>query len=152
MKAVVQRVTWAKVEVAGQVVGRCGSGMLVLVGAAKSDTRADAEKLAHKIAGLRIFSDHEGKINLALSDLKKQDEAHVLVISNFTLYGDVSKSKRPSFTEAAPYEEGKMLYEHFVSHLRERGLSVETGEYGADMRLFLLNNGPVTLIVESGRK
>ena len=152
MKAVVQRVLKARVHVDGELIGQCSSGMLIFFGASKRDSKAEAEKLAAKIAGLRIFSDLEGKMNLALSDFPIQKDSQILVISNFTLYGDISKSKRPSFIEAAPYEEGEMLYESFVSYLRERGLKVETGRYGADMQVEILNDGPVTFVIEiSGR-
>ncbi len=149
MKAVIQRVSQAEVRIDEELVGQCGYGMLIFLGASKKDAKADAEKLALKIASLRIFSDAEGKMNLALSDLPLQDEPQILVVSNFTLYGDVTKSRRPSFIEAAPYEKGKVLYENFLNDLRSRGLKVETGLYGADMQVELINDGPVTFVIES---
>lgn len=148
MKAVIQRVSWAKVHVNGDVVGRCGPGLLVLIGASRQDNKAIAEKLALKILGLRIFDDSQGKINLALSDVLFSDDPQILVVSNFTLYGDVTKSKRPSFTQAAAYDNGNVLYEHFITCLREHHVKVESGVYGAEMQVELMNDGPVTLVVE----
>jgi D-tyrosyl-tRNA(Tyr) deacylase len=122
--------------------------MAILVGAHKGDTLESAEKLAQKIANLRIFNDEAGKINLSLKEVATKSVPHILAISNFTVYGDVSKNRRPSFTEAASYEEGEKLYSHFVQKLKELGFKVETGIYGAEMEVELVNDGPVTLIVE----
>ena len=133
----------------GQVVGRCGPGFLVLAAAHRDDDTKKAEKLADRIAGLRIFNDAEGKMNLALKDLPPTDQPQILAVSNFTVYGDCAKSRRPSFVEAAAYDIGEKLFGEFVSALRGLGVSVETGVFGADMRVRLENDGPVTVIVES---
>jgi D-aminoacyl-tRNA deacylase len=145
MRAVVQRVVRAKVEVDGTVAGEIGAGLLVLLGVAKSDAGADAEFLAEKIAGLRIFSDAAGKMNLSLLETG----GAILAVSQFTLYGDCRKGRRPSFDLAAPAEQGRALYEHFVAALRRAGARVETGIFQAHMAVSLVNDGPVTLIVES---
>lgn len=150
MRAVVQRVLRAAVEVEGQRVGHCGPGLLLLVAAHRSDTEREALRLAEKVATLRIFNDETGKMNLALGDLPKQDESRILAVSNFTVLGDASGQRRPSFTEAAPFEEGKVLFEALVKALRSQGLSVETGVFGADMQVELVNDGPVTLILDVG--
>lgn len=145
MKAVVQRVTHAKVEVDGAVVGEIGAGLLVLLGVAKGDTASDADFLAKKIAGLRIFSDNAGKMNLSLTEMG----GALLAVSQFTLYGDCSKGRRPGFDLAAPADQARALYEHFVAALRLEGVRVETGVFQAHMAVSLVNDGPVTLIVES---
>jgi len=145
MRAVVQRVTEARVEVDGAVTGEIGVGLLVLLGVAKTDTAADAEFLAEKIAGLRIFSDSAGKMNLGLADAG----GAMLAVSQFTLYGDCRKGRRPSFDSAAPAEQARALYEHFVAAARRAGVRVETGVFQAHMAVSLVNDGPVTLIVES---
>jgi len=150
MRAVVQRVTAARVEVADAevksvVVGEIGAGLLVLLGVGKPDTAADAEYLAEKIAGLRIFSDSAGKMNLSLTDTG----GAMLAVSQFTLYGDCRKGRRPSFDHAAPAEQARALYEHFVEAARRAGIRVETGTFQAHMAVSLVNDGPVTLIVES---
>lgn len=144
MRAVVQRVSEASVTVDGAVVGRCGIGLLVLVAAHRDDTEANADKLAGRIAGLRIFGDAEGKMNLSLADV----EGSVLAISNFTLYGDATKNRRPSFIESAPYADGERLYETFVAALERRGVPVETGVFGAHMDVSLVNDGPVTIVLD----
>ncbi len=144
MRAVVQRVLSAAVEVDGTKVGEIGTGLLVLVGAHKDDTDANAKKLADRIACMRVFNDAEGKMNLPLAD-----SDGVLVVSNFTVYGDANASRRPSFAPAAPYGLGEKLYGSFVRALRERGLNVETGMFGADMKVSLVNDGPVTIIVDA---
>jgi D-aminoacyl-tRNA deacylase len=126
-------------------VGEIGAGLLVLLGVAKGDTAADAEFLAAKIAGLRIFSDDAGKMNLSLLDTG----GALLAVSQFTLYGDCRKGRRPSFDHAAPPEEARALYEYFVEAVRRTGVRVETGVFQADMAVSLVNDGPVTLIVES---
>jgi len=148
VRAVVQRVSRASVKVEGKTVGSCGPGLLVLVGAHKEDTEQSATKLADRIAGLRIFNDEEGKINLSLDQIDNDGSAQVLAVSNFTVYGDAHKSRRPSFMAAAPYDEGERLYNTFVSALRDQGLNVEEGTFGAMMEVDLLNDGPVTLVID----
>ena len=145
MKAVVQRVSRASVTVDGHVTGAIGRGLLILLGVGKSDTRQSADYLAAKITGLRIFPDENGKMNLSLLDIN----GSILAVSQFTLYGDCRKGRRPSFDAAAPPEQAKALYEYFVAHLRQIQVPVETGVFQAHMDVELLNDGPVTLIVES---
>ncbi|MBI5657024.1 MAG: D-tyrosyl-tRNA(Tyr) deacylase [Geobacter sp.] len=145
MKAVVQRVSEARVEVDGAVVGAVGRGMLVLLGVAQGDTERDAAWLARKIVELRIFEDDAGKMNLALADVG----GSLLAVSQFTLLGECSKGRRPSFTGAAAPDEGKRLYEYFVEQVRQTGTPVATGIYQADMQVHLVNDGPVTFILES---
>jgi D-tyrosyl-tRNA(Tyr) deacylase len=145
MRAVVQRVTYAKVEVDGVIAGEIGAGMLVLLGVGKGDTAADADYLAAKLVQLRIFSDAAGKMNLSVAETG----GAMLVVSQFTLYGDCRKGRRPGFDAAALPEEARRLYEHFVDGVRGMGLRVETGVFQANMAVSLLNDGPVTLIVES---
>jgi D-aminoacyl-tRNA deacylase len=147
MRAVVQRVRRARVDVDGTVVGEIGPGLLVLLGVGKNDTGADAEFLAEKILGLRIFSDDAGKMNRSVAETG----GSLLIVSQFTLYGDVRKGRRPSFDLAAPPEQARALYEDFVSVARRSGLKVETGVFQAMMDVSLVNEGPVTLIVESVR-
>jgi D-tyrosyl-tRNA(Tyr) deacylase len=145
MRAVVQRVSRAKVEVDGVVTGEIGTGLLVLLGAALEDTASDADYLAEKIVQLRIFSDDAGKMNRSLADTG----GALLVVSQFTLYGDSRKGRRPSFDQAAPPQEARALYEHFVASARRLCPRVETGVFQAHMAVSLTNDGPVTLIVES---
>ncbi len=144
MRAIVQRVTQASVAVAGEIVGKIGPGLLVLIGAREGDTTQEAEWLAHKIANLRIFSDAEGKMNLSVL----ATEGSVLVVSQFTLYGDIRRGFRPSFGHAAPPEVAEPLIEHFSAALREKGLSVATGVFQAHMEVALVNDGPVTILLE----
>jgi D-tyrosyl-tRNA(Tyr) deacylase len=144
MKAVIQRVSSASVTVENTVVGRIGQGILVLLGVEKGDAEAQADWLAEKIAGLRIFSDTDGKMNLSMRD----GGGALLVVSQFTLAGNCSKGKRPSFDTAAPPTEGRRLYEYFVAAARLLGLQVETGIFQADMQVSLVNDGPVTFILE----
>jgi len=144
MKAVIQRVTSASVTVEGKTVGAIGQGILVLLGVEKGDAEAQADWLAEKIASLRIFSDSEGKMNLGIGETN----GSLLVVSQFTLAGNCAKGKRPSFDTAAPPEEGKRLYEYFVQAARQTGLPVETGIFQADMQVSLVNDGPVTFILE----
>ena len=144
MRAVVQRVSRASVTVEGRVTGSIGRGLLVLVGFAPDDVPDRVEWMADKVAGLRLFSDAGGKMNLALADVG----GAVLVVSQFTLYGDASKGRRPSFIDAARPERAIPLYERFVSLLRAGGTPVETGEFGAMMDVELVNDGPVTLWLE----
>jgi D-tyrosyl-tRNA(Tyr) deacylase len=144
MKAVIQRVTSARVVVDGKISGEIGHGMLVLLGVEKGDSETQADWLTDKIAGLRIFSDNEGKMNLGLKEIS----GSLLVVSQFTLAGNCAKGKRPSFDTAAPAEEGKRLYEYFVQAAKRAGLPVETGIFQADMQVSLVNDGPVTFILE----
>ncbi len=148
MRVVVQRVSRAQVRVSGRVTGKIGVGFLVLAGFAPPDSDETLAWMADKVLGLRVFGDAEGKMNLALSDVG----GGVLVVSQFTLYGDVKKGRRPSFVDAAPPELAVPLYERFVALLRERGagsgVRVETGAFGAMMEVDLVNDGPVTLILE----
>ena len=144
MRAVVQRVTEAEVVVGGESVGRIGPGLCVLVGVGHGDTAADAEWLASKLWGLRVFGDDDGAMNVAASDVG----AEVLVISQFTLYGDVRKGRRPSFVDSAPGDVAEPLVDAVVDSLRAQGASVATGRFGAHMEVSLVNDGPVTLIVE----
>lgn len=144
MRVVLQRVTQASVSIAGSVVGRIGQGFCVLVGFAHGDSADQVVWMADKIAGLRVFGDAEGKMNLALSDVG----GAILVVSQFTLYGDASKGRRPSFIDAAQPEAAIPLYERFCAKLRSRGIEVATGEFGAMMEVEIHNDGPVTLILE----
>lgn len=146
MRAVIQRVSEARVKVDGSVLGEVGPGLLVLLGVAKPDTAADAEFLAEKILNLRVFPDEAGRMNRSLLDTG----GALLVVSQFTLYGDCRKGRRPSFDDAAPAEQARPLYEHFVEVARRSGLHVETGVFQAHMDVSLVNDGPVTLLVESG--
>lgn len=149
MRAVVQRVLRASVKVDGEIIGQCGPGLLVLVATHRNSVEPQARDLADRIAGLRIFSDSAGKMNLAMKDLPESGEPQVLVVSQFTLYGDVYASRRPSFTEAAGYDQGKALYEVFVQELGSLVRGVETGEFGASMEVELVNDGPVTLVIDA---
>ncbi|MEX2608147.1 MAG: D-aminoacyl-tRNA deacylase [Kiritimatiellia bacterium] len=144
MRIVLQRVRVARVEVEGRCVGEIGCGFLLLVGVGKQDTPEDARWLARKIAGLRVFPDAEGKMNVALAEVG----GSCLAVSQFTLYGDCRKGFRPGFTDAAPPEQGRAGFNRFVTDLREQGVDVETGVFQADMRVTLENEGPVTLILE----
>lgn len=145
MRALLQRVTRAGVSVDGAVVGEIGAGLLILLGVAKPDTAVDAEFLAEKILNLRIFADAAGKMNLSLLDT----QGGLLVVSQFTLYGDCRKGRRPGFDAAAPPDHARGLYEHFVEIARRSGLRVETGVFRAHMEVSLINDGPVTLMLET---
>ncbi len=145
MRAILQRVSRARVTVEGRTTGEIGAGLLVLLGVRKGDTAEEAEYLLDRVLGLRIFSDAGGKMNLSLLDCG----GALLVVSQFTLYGDTRKGRRPGFDAAAPPETAKALYEHFVSKARERGVKIETGEFQAMMSVELVNEGPVTFLVES---
>ena len=147
MRAVVQRVKEARVEVEGRTVGEIGNGLLVLLGVGEDDSEKDCEYLANKVAHLRIFSDDQGLMNLSLAEL----EGAVLVVSQFTLWGDCRKGRRPSFIRAASPEKAKALYEHFVGILRGKGLPTATGEFQEMMDVHLVNDGPVTLILDSSK-
>ena len=144
MRAIVQRVSSAEVEVDGRITGRIGRGFVVLLGVARGDTAQDAEFIADRVIGLRVFADPAGKMNLALSAVN----AELLVVSQFTLHADTNQ-RRPSFLEAAPPEEARPLYEHFLSLARGHGVKVEEGKFGAHMDVSLVNDGPVTIILDS---
>lgn len=145
MRAVVQRVTEARVEVAGEPVGLIGAGLLVLLGVARDDTQGDADYLADKIVNLRVFEDDEGKMNRSLSE----SGGAILVVSQFTLYGDVRRGRRPSYSDAAEPEKANQLYEYFVERVRSFGVKVETGIFQAMMKVSLTNDGPVTILLDS---
>jgi len=145
MRAVVQRVRAARVEVEGRTVGEIGRGFLVLLGVAKGDTAREAEWMAQKLAGLRLFEDAEGKMNLGLEEVG----GAILIVSQFTLLGDCRKGRRPSFTEAAPPEEADRLYQLVVGKMKTNGLRVETGVFQAHMQVHLTNDGPVTLLLDT---
>ena len=145
MRAVVQRVSRAEVRVAGEIVGEIGVGLLVLLGVGEGDCEKDADYLAEKIAGLRIFEDAEGKMNRSVAE----SGGAVLAVSQFTLYGDVRRGKRPSFDTAARPERARSLYEHFTSKIREAGLRCETGRFQEMMQVELVNEGPVTILLDS---
>ena len=147
MLACIQKVSRAQVTVAGELVGKIGKGFLVLLGVAEGDTEADAKFLADKAAGLRIFEDDDGKMNLSLSDVG----GAMLVVSQFTLLGDCRKGRRPSFTAAAPPEIAEALYEVFVKAVADRGVKTATGRFRHFMEVELVNDGPVTLLLDSQR-
>lgn len=144
MRALLQRVTEARVDIDGQTVGECGNGLMILVCAMQGDTDANAEKLAAKISKVRIFKDDDGKMNRSIADIG----GNALVVSQFTLSADTSRGNRPGFSTAAAPDDGKRLYELFAQCLRGNGIQVETGEFGADMQVSLINDGPVTIWME----
>lgn len=141
MRALLQRVSSAKVEVDGAIVGQCGQGLLILICAMDGDTEDRAEALAQKISKLRIFKDEDGKMNRSVLDIG----GSALVVSQFTLAADTKRGNRPGFSSAAPPALGEKLYEHFAQSLRKLGVAVETGTFGADMQVSLTNDGPVTI-------
>ena len=145
MRAVIQRVSRAQVRSGGQVLGEIGRGFVVLLGVARDDTEADAAKLADRILGIRVFADANGKMNCALATVGGE----LLVVSQFTLLADTDSGRRPSFTRAAPPDDARRLYEHFLSLVRNHDVKVETGQFGADMEVELVNDGPVTIILHS---
>ena len=145
MRAVIQRVSQASVKVGGQAVGEIGAGLLVLLGVAQDDAEADADYLAEKITGLRIFEDGDGKMNLSVIETR----GAALAVSQFTLLGDVRRGKRPSFDAAARPEQAKNLYEYFVERVRAMGVRCETGTFQATMKVELANEGPVTILLDS---
>ncbi len=145
MRVLVQRVTQAKVTVDGGEVGRVGAGLCLFLGVAKDDTDENADYLAGKLADMRIFEDENGKLNRSLAETGGE----VLVVSEFTLYGDCSKGRRPSFSRAAPPEQAERLYEYFIQRLKDPGLQVATGKFQAKMEVSLINDGPVTFILDS---
>jgi D-tyrosyl-tRNA(Tyr) deacylase len=147
MKAVIQRVSRAQVRVEGRIVGEIPKGLLILLGVGKGDTRAEADSLLEKVINLRIFEDAGGKMNLSLLDTG----GALMVISQFTLYADCRKGRRPSFTDAGSPEEAKALYEYFISRARDRGINVASGTFQALMEVELVNFGPVTILLDSSR-
>ena len=147
MRAVVQRVSRARVSVGGEITGEIGLGLLVLLGVGAGDTRSEADYLAEKTMGLRIFEDAGGKMNLSVAEVG----GAVLVVSQFTLYGDARRGRRPSFDAAAPPEQARELYEHFVERVRAVGLRCEAGRFQETMQVELVNEGPVTILLDSGR-
>jgi len=148
MRAVVQRVSRCKVTVKEWTSGEIGHGLLVLLGVGREDTEADAAYLAEKVAGLRIFEDAQGKMNLCVADVG----GSVLAVSQFTLYGDARRGKRPSFDAAAPPEHARRLYEFFVQRVQALGLRCETGRFQEMMQVELVNEGPVTILLDSGKE
>ena len=144
MRIVLQRVTSAAVKVDGKVCGKIGTGYLVLLGIGKEDTEEECRKLADKVMNLRIFSDENDKINLSLSDV----DGELLIVSQFTLYADCRKGNRPNFIQAGAPDEAERLYEYFAEYCRSKGKHVETGIFGADMKVELVNDGPFTVILE----
>jgi len=147
MRAVVQRVSRAEVKVNGEVVGKIRRGLLVLIGVAQSDAESDANYLAEKVAGLRIFEDEAGKMNRSAAEVN----GAVLAVSQFTLYGDVRRGKRPSFDAAAAPQQARELYEYFVGRIRAAGLPCETGRFQEMMEVELVNDGPVTILIDSAK-
>lgn len=145
MRACIQRVLSAEVDVAGETVGQIGPGMLVLLGVANGDTQAEVRWMAEKLAQLRIFEDDEGKMNRSLADVG----GAMLVVSQFTLLGDCRKGRRPSFVGAAPPEQAEALYLAFVAAVEEQGIPTATGKFRADMKVHLVNDGPVTIVIDS---
>ncbi len=147
MRAVVQRVTYSSVEVDGVIVGEINEGFNVLLGISKDDTEEDMKYIKDKIINLRVFSDENGKMNLSLLDIKGE----LLLISQFTLYGDARKGRRPNFMNALGGEEAKEFYDKFIEIMKETGLKVETGIFGADMKVDIKNDGPVTILLDSSK-
>jgi D-aminoacyl-tRNA deacylase len=147
LRAIVQRASRAKVTVDNRIVGSIGRGLVIMLGVTEADTEADAEYLADKISELRVFSDADDKMNLALGDVG----GAVLAISQFTLYGDCRRGRRPSYTAAARPQKAEELYEYFVRRILEKGVAVETGVFGAMMQVELVNDGPVTLMLDSSK-
>lgn len=144
MRIVLQRVTSASVTVGGEVTGRIGTGYLVLLGVGQGDTEEDCRRLADKVINLRIFSDENGKINLSLADVGGE----LLIVSQFTLYADCRKGNRPNFIQAGKPDEAERLYNYFADYCRSKGKHVETGIFGADMKVELVNDGPFTIVLE----
>ena len=147
MRAVVQRVTYSSVEVNGEIVGRINKGFNVLIGISKDDTEEDMNYIRDKIINLRVFSDENDKMNLSLLDII----GDILLISQFTLYGDARKGRRPNFMNALGGDEAKNFYDKFVKMMKETGLKVETGIFGADMKVDIKNDGPVTILLDSSK-
>lgn len=148
MRAVVQRVTGASVSTEGEVIGKIQKGFMVLLGVGEDDTEDDIKYIADKIIGLRVFEDENGKMNLSIQEVGGE----VLLISQFTLYGDCRKGRRPSFDKAGKPEKANELYEKTIQYLRDKGVHTECGKFGADMQVELVNDGPVTLLLESKKQ
>jgi D-aminoacyl-tRNA deacylase len=148
MRAVIQRVSRAQVTVENEIVGRIDNGLLVLLGVSTTDIEAGADYLVDKIAGLRIFEDLEGKMNLSVADV----HGSILAVSQFTLYGDARKGRRPSFDAAARPEQARKLYDYFVEKVRAAGIPCETGRFQAEMKVELINDGPVTILLDSAKE
>jgi len=148
LRAIIQRVSEAEVVVDNEVTGKIQQGLLVLLGVEEGDSQKDCDYLADKVAGLRVFDDAEGKMNLGVTDV----DGKVLVVSQFTLLGDCRKGRRPSFVDAAPPEIGQQLYEAFCQRIREQGIDVETGRFRSHMQVQLVNDGPVTLMLDSRKR
>lgn len=144
MKALIQRVRYGRVTVAGEVVGEIGIGFVILLGVSHNDTTTEADWLVNKIVGLRVFADAAGKMNASLHDV----QGAALVVSQFTLYGDARKGRRPSFTDAAPPEQAEPLVDYFAAQLEQKGIPVATGVFGAHMDVVIHNDGPVTMLLE----
>ena len=147
MRAVIQRVTKASVSVDGKIIGSISQGLVVLLGVGQGDGEDDLKYIVDKTANLRIFEDGDGKMNLSALEI----QAEILAVSQFTLYGDSRKGRRPSFIDAAPPEKGRDFYDRYVTLIKETGLTVATGEFGAHMAVDIYNDGPVTLIVDSSK-
>lgn len=145
MKLVVQRVKNANVSIENNIVGKINQGFVVLLGVSNEDTKENADYLVKKILNLRVFSDNDDKMNLSIKDI----EGELLIVSQFTLYANCKKGNRPSFIEAAKPEHAKPLYEYFINECRKENLNVQTGEFGADMQIELINDGPVTILLEN---
>ncbi len=148
MRAVVQRVSSAEVRVDDKMVGRVGKGLLVYLGVGKEDTVSDIEFMAEKVSGLRIFEDENGKMNLSVKDI----DGEILAISQFTLYGDVRKGKRPSFSDSAAPDKGEELYNQFISRIQGIGIRIDKGIFGAHMMVDYVNDGPVTILLDSKKQ
>jgi D-aminoacyl-tRNA deacylase len=147
VRAVVQRVSRARVSVSGETVGEIGRGLLILLGVEREDTESDADYLAAKITGLRIFEDEDRKMNRSVADVG----GSILAVSQFTLYGDVRKGKRPSFDSAAPAEQARRQYEKFIARVKALGVSCQSGRFQEDMQVELINDGPVTILLDSSK-
>jgi D-tyrosyl-tRNA(Tyr) deacylase len=147
MRAVIQRVTSARVHVDAELISAIDRGFLVFLGVGIDDTESDSTYLAEKVVNLRVFEDAAGKMNRSIIDV----DGAILVVSQFTLWGDCRKGRRPSFTQAAPAERGRLLYEHFCEKLRSLGVQVQQGRFQADMQVELVNDGPVTMLLDSQR-
>ena len=147
MRAVVQRVTYSNVKVDGNIVGEINRGFNVLIGISKEDTEEDMKYIKDKLINLRVFEDENNKMNLSLSDI----QGELLIISQFTLYGDVRKGRRPNFMNAFGGNEAKLFYDKFIESMKETGLKIETGIFGADMKVDIKNDGPVTILLDSSK-
>ncbi|MDD6563812.1 MAG: D-aminoacyl-tRNA deacylase [Clostridiales bacterium] len=147
MRAVIQRVTSASVEVSGEVIGKIGKGLLVFLGVGDGDTEQDLNYIADKTVGLRIFSDEDDKMNLSVTDVNGE----ILVVSQFTLYGDCRKGRRPNFTSSMEPKRAQEMYEMFIDRIKGKGISTEHGSFGADMQVKILNDGPVTILLDSSK-